>query len=137
LIYHESRDEGLLAIDYLPHMMDIMTIVMPERRERTANAAVGTLNTAAISCFRRVSPANGVCNELIDQDNFNMGTVIDIKSQFLKTQIRVLSTSLAPSAEWRTRRESQDNLSDDVVRDVLQKREWIMIDTSFQSADNH
>lgn len=49
-------------------------------------------------------------------------TVSELKSAFIRAQVRILSESLEPAENWRDYAvETEDDLSDKVVEDVLQK----------------
>ena len=51
-------------------------------------------------------------------------TIFELKSSFIWTQVRILSESLEPPEGWRDYavESEEDDLSDKVVEDVLQKR---------------
>ena len=51
-------------------------------------------------------------------------TISEMKSSFIRTQVRILSESLEPPEDWRDYAvgSEEDDLSDKVVEDVLQKR---------------
>lgn len=51
-------------------------------------------------------------------------TIFELKSSFIWTQVRILSGSLEPPEGWRDYavESEEDDLSDKVVEDVLQKR---------------
>lgn len=56
-------------------------------------------------------------------------TIFELKSSFIWTQVRILSESLEPPEGWRDYavESEEDDLSDKVVEDVLQKRatNWV------------
>ena len=51
-------------------------------------------------------------------------TISELKASFIQTQVRILSESLEPPEDWRNYavESDEDDLSDRVVEDVLQKR---------------
>ena len=49
-------------------------------------------------------------------------TISELKSAFIRTQVRILSEHLEPQEGWRSyAAESEDDLSDKAVEDVLAK----------------
>lgn len=50
-------------------------------------------------------------------------TISELKASFIRTQVRILSESLEPPEDWRNYavESDEDDLSDRVVEDVLQK----------------
>ena len=49
-------------------------------------------------------------------------TVTELKSTFIRRQLRILSEALEPSESWRTYAGGDEDLSDRVVEDVVLKR---------------
>ena len=48
-------------------------------------------------------------------------TITELKSIFIRRQLRILSEALEPPEAWREYAVGDDDLSDGVVEDVLQK----------------
>jgi hypothetical protein len=55
-------------------------------------------------------------------------TVFELKSAFIRAQVRILSESLEPPEDWRiyTTESEEDELSDKAVQDALQKCEYFL-----------
>lgn len=55
-------------------------------------------------------------------------SVSELKSSFVRAQVRILSESLEPSEGWRSyaAETDEDDLSDKVVDDALHKRTFVL-----------
>jgi Kinetochore complex Fta4 of Sim4 subunit, or CENP-50 len=51
-------------------------------------------------------------------------TILELKTSFIRNQVRILSNAIAPQEGWRDfAPETEDDLSEKVVEEALQKRE--------------
>lgn len=52
----------------------------------------------------------------------NSGTILELKTAFIRNQVRILSTAITPQDGWRDfAPETEDDLSEKVVEEALQK----------------